>query len=158
MGKLIHNPNRNGFHAQVLAPEDVLTENRPGGFIDILTFRPFYAAAFVAIFAIETLIALFVDDWFVRPFVGDALAVVFVYCGFMAVLKIKPIMAATVAVSIGYIVEILQSFKFLKLVGLSQNRLAAILFGTTFAWTDMLAYTLGFAAILIFEKLRQNKS
>jgi hypothetical protein len=44
-----------------------------------MTFRPSYALAALAVFAIEVIIALFVHDGLVRPFVGDSLAIVLVY-------------------------------------------------------------------------------
>jgi hypothetical protein len=44
-----------------------------------MTFRPAYALAALIIFAIEVCIALFVHDGFIRPYVGDVLAVALVY-------------------------------------------------------------------------------
>ena len=41
--------------------------------------RIFYIISFLVIFCIEVLIALYVRDNFVRPYVGDVLVVVLVY-------------------------------------------------------------------------------
>lgn len=41
--------------------------------------RIFYIISFLMIFCIEVLIALYVRDSFVRPYMGDALVVVLVY-------------------------------------------------------------------------------
>ena len=43
--------------------------------------RAFYAAAFLILLAIEVLIALFVHDRFVRPYLGDVIVVIVVYPG-----------------------------------------------------------------------------
>ena len=41
--------------------------------------RIFYIISFLVIFCIEVLIALYVRDNFVRPYIGDVLVVVLVY-------------------------------------------------------------------------------
>ena len=47
-----------------------------------------YALAAVILFAIEVVIALYVRDRFVRPHLGDTLAVLLVYCGLRATTRI----------------------------------------------------------------------
>lgn len=42
--------------------------------------RWFYAICFAGLFVVETLIALFVRDAFIRPYMGDVLVVILVYC------------------------------------------------------------------------------
>ena len=42
--------------------------------------RLLYGAAFLVLMAVETLIALYVHDRVVRPYVGDMLVVLVVYC------------------------------------------------------------------------------
>ncbi|MDR0893092.1 MAG: DUF2809 domain-containing protein, partial [Mediterranea sp.] len=39
-----------------------------------------YLICFAAIFAIEVFIALYVHDYFVRPYLGDVLVIALVYC------------------------------------------------------------------------------
>lgn len=39
-----------------------------------------YLCAFIIVFIIEVLIALFINDKFIRPYVGDILVVVLIYC------------------------------------------------------------------------------
>ena len=41
--------------------------------------RWFYAICFAGLFVVETLIALFVRDAFIRPYMGDVLVVILVY-------------------------------------------------------------------------------
>ena len=42
--------------------------------------RWFYAICFIGLFIVETLIALFVRDAFIRPYMGDVLVVILIYC------------------------------------------------------------------------------
>ncbi|MDE6031460.1 MAG: DUF2809 domain-containing protein, partial [Oscillospiraceae bacterium] len=52
--------------------------------------RLLYAAVFAVLFGVEVVIALFVHDRFVRPYLGDVLAVVTVYCGARIIFVNKP--------------------------------------------------------------------
>ena len=47
-------------------------------------FRPIYFYWTIVLFFVEVLIALFVHDGIIRPFLGDVLVVILIYC-----LKIK---------------------------------------------------------------------
>ena len=42
--------------------------------------RVFYLLATIVLIAVEVLIALFVHDNFVRPYIGDVIVVVVIYC------------------------------------------------------------------------------
>ena len=46
----------------------------------MLTFRKTYFILSILLFIIEVLIALFAHDEFIRPYVGDLLVVVLLYC------------------------------------------------------------------------------
>lgn len=56
---------------------------------DKLKRRICYAAATVLLTIIEVLIALYVHDDFVRPYVGDVLAVIAVYCAVRIFIPVK---------------------------------------------------------------------
>ncbi|MBV9989064.1 MAG: DUF2809 domain-containing protein [Chitinophagaceae bacterium] len=100
----------------------------------------------------EICIALFVHDSFVRPYIGDLLAVIFVYCGVRSVLRITPSAAAVGALLFAYTLEIMQYFHLVKLLGLENSQFARILLGTSFAWEDMIAYTAGALLVLLIER------
>lgn len=119
-----------------------------------LSFRPGYAIAAVAIFAIEVCIALFVRDAWVRPYGGDVLAVALVYCGLRAVTPLGIGSAAAIALGIAVAVELGQLFGLLDLLGLRGNRVARIVLGGSFEWQDFVAYALGAASVIAFERLR----
>jgi len=49
-------------------------------------------------------------------------------------------------------VETLQYFKFIELVGLEKSNIARVLMGTDFEWIDIVAYTAGIALVIAVEK------
>lgn len=107
------------------------------------------------LFLIEILIALFVHDAFVRPYVGDFLVVILLYCAFRTVLKNSVFTVALAVLVIAYGIEVMQYFHFIKWIGWEHNVLVRTILGYGFSWWDMLAYTLGFLAIVLVEKINR---
>jgi len=103
------------------------------------------------VLAVEIVIALYVRDRFVRPYLGDVLAVVLVYCGLRAVLRIAPWQAATIAFTVAATVEIGQAIGILDALGWRGNAIALTVLGTGFEWKDFLAYAAGAALPLVVE-------
>lgn len=115
-----------------------------------------YIIIFILLFAIEVAIALFVHDDFVRPFIGDVLVVMLV-CAFLRIfvpekIKLMPVYATLFAI----IVEFLQYFDFVKLLGLENNPVISTALGRTFDIRDIICYAVGgavfFAAEIIFRR------
>lgn len=123
-----------------------------------LRFHKTYFLLFVLIFITEVLIALYVHDDFIRPYFGDVLVVILIYCFVKAFLNIRTLTAATGILLFAFIVETLQYLKFIELVGLQDVKLARVVIGTSFAWMDIWCYVAGFAIILITEHLLTNKN
>ena len=98
----------------------------------MVSFNPKYFTLAIVLFIIEVLIAVYLNDSFIRPSVGDFLVVILIYC------FVKTFWRAgvkTVALSVlvfSYVVEVLQYFKFVKLLGLQNSRLANVILGNTF--------------------------
>ena len=110
--------------------------------------RLIYAALFLLILLSEILIALFVNDNFVRPYVGDMLVTVLI-CSFFRVFipkgaKLLPVYVFLFAAA----VEVCQYFDIVKLFGLEGNRFISVLLGRTFSLADILCYAAG--CILFF--------
>lgn len=105
----------------------------------------------IALFIVEVLIALFITDNFIRPYVGDVLVVILIYYFVKAFVHIGvwPLAIATLLFS--YLIETLQYFQFVKLIGLGDNKLANIVIGNYFAWEDMIAYTIGITIVVFIE-------
>jgi len=108
-----------------------------------LRLHRIYALAAAVLLAVEIVIALFVRDSFVRPVLGDVLAVMLVYCALLAVIELRRPIAACIAFLVGVVVEIMQLIDALTLLGLQDNPLARIVLGTTFTWEDIVAYGIG---------------
>jgi len=108
-----------------------------------VTFRPGYALAAVLLFAVEVLIALFVRDAFVRPYLGDVLAVILVFAGIRAVIAAGPWTAAAIALSIAVVIEFGQLIGILDILGLARHQWLRIVLGTGFDVKDLLAYGAG---------------
>ncbi|HWU95127.1 MAG TPA: DUF2809 domain-containing protein [Sphingomonas sp.] len=117
-----------------------------------MTWRWGYAAATALLFAVEIAIALFVRDRFVRPYLGDVLAVILVYCGLRTVLPVRPAGAAVAAFTVGAVIEFGQAIHVLDLIGLRGNRVVAVVLGGSFEWLDFLAYAAGAAIALLVDR------
>lgn len=121
-------------------------------------FKIKYFVAAIILFGVEVLIALYAHDQIIRPYVGDMLVVVLIYC-FVKSFVNTPIVKTAIAVLLfSYFVETLQYFNFITMVGLQHSAMARVILGTSFAWIDMLAYTVGISLVLIIEKMWTKKS
>ena len=106
----------------------------------------------LVIFLVEVLIALFVRDKFIRPYFGDYLVVILIYCAVRSFVKISPVKLAIGVLMFACFIEVLQHFKIVDRPGLSGNEIAKTVIGNGFEWWDILAYTLGIATVLILER------
>lgn len=104
------------------------------------------------LFITEVCIALFMHDRFIRPFVGDVLVVMLMYYAIRSLLNLTVVSLAIGVLLFAFMVETLQYFHVVNRLGLQDNRLARIVIGTSFEWTDLLAYTIGFVLILFLQK------
>lgn len=118
-----------------------------------LRFNKTYFLLFNLIFIIEVLIALYVHDDFIRPYFGDVLVVILIYCFLKAFINIRTIPAAVSVLLFAFVVETLQYFRFIELVGLQDVKLAGVVIGTSFAWMDIWCYIAGFVIIILSEYL-----
>ena len=122
-----------------------------------LTFNGRYLLLAVIILFIEIFIALFVSDTFIRPFLGDALVVILIYCTLRIFLNVKYWKAALGVFIFASAIEVLQYFDYVKLLGLENNRVLSVAMGRTFEWLDFAAYLTGFLIILAVEKIVRRR-
>ncbi|GHB85081.1 ribosomal maturation YjgA family protein [Persicitalea jodogahamensis] len=118
----------------------------------MLRFNSKYFLFTIILFLVEVCIALFVHDSFVRPFFGDFLVVILVYCFIKSFLDISIVAASIVALLFSYFVETLQYLNIVEILGLQNSNLARTVIGTSFAWEDIVAYTLGIVFIFFLER------
>jgi hypothetical protein len=113
--------------------------------------NPRYLLFAIILFVVEVLIALYVRDSIVRPYIGDYLVVIMIYCFVKAFIKVSPLKAAIGVLLFSYMIEFLQYFNFLEAIGLEKNKVARIVLGHGFEWIDLIAYTLGIGTVLLVE-------
>lgn len=105
--------------------------------------RVFYAVCFVALFVVEALIALYVRDRFVRPYLGDVLVVVLVYC-FVRIFVNRPLRLLPLYVFVFACgVEFLQYLQLADLPLFRQSAVARVVLGSVFDWGDIACYAVG---------------
>lgn len=112
-----------------------------------------YVIIFVILVAIEVLIARYVHDDFIRPYVGDILVAVLVYC-FARIfipkgIKLMPLYVFVFAT----MVEILQYFRMVEILGLENNTFFRVLLGSVFDVKDIVCYGIGCVLLGIMEGL-----
>jgi hypothetical protein len=118
--------------------------------------RRTYALAAAAIFGVEVYIGLAVHDGFVRPFLGDTLAVILVYLLLRAATR-RGVAAATAgAVAVAFLIELGQMVGLLHRLGLAGNPVARLVLGTGFDPKDFLAYLAGGIIVLGTESARSR--
>ncbi|RCR67877.1 ribosomal maturation YjgA family protein [Larkinella punicea] len=120
----------------------------------MLTFRPPYFIITLLLFITEVLIALFLHDEIIRPYVGDFLVVILIYCFLRSFLNIAVLPTALFVLVFSYTLEVLQYFNLVEMLGLHEYKLARIVIGTSFEWIDLLAYTLGVLFVVSLEKTK----
>jgi len=123
-----------------------------------ITFNRKYFLLAVVLFIIEVLIALYVRDSFIRPYFGDFLVVILIYCFLKSFWNEKVLIVGMLTLLFSFAIEIGQYFNLVKLLGLEHSELARVVIGTGFAWGDMLAYTLGIVFVFVCEKFIFHKS
>ena len=118
----------------------------------MLQFHKGYFLLALVLFITEVLIALYVHDAIVRPYIGDVLVVMLIYCFVKSFLNVRVLACALWVLLFAYFIEFTQYLKLVNLLGLQHSKLASTVMGTSFAWADMLAYTLGTIIILVAER------
>ena len=117
----------------------------------MLTFNFRFFVFALLLFIVEVLIALFVHDGFIRPYFGDYLVVILIYCALRTIIKASPLKVAIAVLLFSYAIEVLQYFSIVDRLGLTNNKLARVVIGYGFEWLDLLAYTLGIVTVLFVE-------
>ena len=115
-----------------------------------------YSVLTVIIFIAEVSIALFFKDKVIRPFVGDVLVVILIYCFLRIFLNVNYLKAAFGVLLFACLIEILQYFDYVRLLGLENSRFFSVIMGRTFELTDFAAYFTGFLAIILTENIYER--
>lgn len=106
------------------------------------------AGIFAAVLGIEILIALFVHDGFVRPYLGDVLAVVCVYFFARVILPEKPRYLSLFVTAFAFLVELVQ----LTTLSEALPSPLSVIVGGTFDFKDLACYLVGGAICFLVDK------
>ena len=108
-----------------------------------------YLVFTIILLTVEVLIALFVHDDFVRPYIGDVLVVMVLYTFIRIFVPEKIKMLPSYILCLAVLVEILQYFRIVEVLGLQDNRFFSVLIGSVFDMKDIICYALGCTLIVI---------
>jgi DNA integrity scanning protein DisA with diadenylate cyclase activity len=123
----------------------------------MIKFNTTYFVLTCWLFFVELLIGRYLHDAFVRPYGGDFLVVILIYC-FVKTWIDTPVVKTTIGVLLfAYVVEISQYFHLVNLLGWQSSYAARLLMGTSFSFIDLLTYTLGVLFIIVAEKLLNHE-
>lgn len=120
----------------------------------MFSFNKTYFLLTLLLLLTEVLIGLFMHDAWIRPYGGDFLVVILLYCTIKSFANTSIFTTACCVLLFAYAVEISQHFHLASLLGLQNSRLAVMLMGTSFSFTDMLVYTLGILLVIVTENIR----
>lgn len=116
-----------------------------------MRFNKTYATYTLLLFIIEALIAIFQKTGFIRHTFGDFLCVILLYCFFKTLIEGHHFKIAISVLLIAFTVEFLQLTNYLELFNLQNNHLAKVILGSTFEFSDLVAYTLGIITTLAID-------
>lgn len=108
----------------------------------ILKKRLLFLAAFIFLFIVEVLIALYVHDNFVRPYVGDMIVTVLVWSFARIVFPQKFRLMSLYVMIFATLIEVGQYFNYVDVLGIT-NPVLVTMMGTSFAWADIACYAVG---------------
>ena len=119
--------------------------------------RILYAVASLFLLLIEVIIALYVHDDFIRPYVGDVLVVIVIYTFIRIIVpekcKLIPLLIFLFAAG----VELLQLANIVEILGVADNKFLKILIGSVFDIKDIVCYAVGCVILCMYEWIRERK-
>ena len=101
------------------------------------------------LFVVELTIVVFINDAFIRPFLGDVLVVMLLFYLCKTFVSGRELALIVAVLLFSFAVEIGQYFRLAELLGLMDCKVARIVIGSTFDAKDLLAYAIGAALLLV---------
>lgn len=117
----------------------------------MLGFHLRYFLLTLFLLGVEIFIGAYMHDAIIRPYGGDFLVVILLYCLVRSFLNLPVLPIAVVVLLFSYLVEISQYFGLADHLGFKEHSLGRILLGSYFTWVDMLSYTLGILLVVVLE-------
>ena len=123
----------------------------------IMKKRILYGVATLLLLLTEVIIALYVHDDFIRPYVGDLLVVIVIYTFIRIFIpekcKIMPLLIFIFAAG----VELLQLANIVEILGVADNKFLKILIGSVFDIKDIVCYAVGCVILCMYEWVRVRR-
>ena len=107
-----------------------------------------YAIITIILLTVEVFIALFIHDHFIRPYIGDVLVVIVLYTFIRIFVPERVRMLPSYILCFAVLVEVLQYFRIVEMLGLSDNRFFSVLIGSVFDIKDIICYAVGCMLII----------
>lgn len=124
--------------------------------VKYISFNKKYFLITLGLFVTEVLIALYLHDKIIRPYIGDLLVVILIYTFVKSFMNISINKLALYVLIFAIVIEWLQYVNFITLIGLQNNQLAKIVLGNSFEWIDIAAYLGGIIVVLLTEQFIKN--
>jgi hypothetical protein len=119
----------------------------------IFRFQGRYFLLSVMLLGLEIFIGSCLHDPIIRPYGGDFLVVILLYC-LVRSCGDFPILPTAISVLLfAYLVETGQYFGLADRLGFKGHSLGRVLLGSYFTWVDIVAYTLGILLVLGLERV-----
>ena len=118
--------------------------------------RLYYFTGFIFLLVLEVLIAARVQDDFVRPYLGDYLVVILLYCLLMAAIRFSVLQGLIAVLIFSFSVEFFQLINIVKVLQYQPPKMIMIVLGSSFSIWDLLAYSLGLVTCLLIELYRNR--
>ena len=123
-----------------------------------LQFHTQYFILTLILLLVEILIAMYLHDDIIRPYIGDLLVVILLYCFVRTFLKTPILPVALCVLLFSFFIETGQYFHLVSLLGFDHSTLAKVILGNSFAWMDLLMYIAGIACVIIIETVRNKRT
>jgi hypothetical protein len=123
----------------------------------MFTFNSRSFLATIGLLATEIIIALFINDQFIRPYFGDFLVVILIYCFIRTFIQSSAWPVALFVLIFSFTVEILQYCNLIKTLGLENNEFAKAVLGTSFSWNDIIMYVIGVISAIVLDNILLKK-
>jgi len=112
-----------------------------------------YLFAFLVLFITEVIIAVFVHDALIRPYVGDFLVVILMYTFIKAFVN-KPIRFLPIFLfAFASVVELAQYYNIVNVLHLQDNKVISTIIGSSFDIKDIFCYLIATVVLLMWEKI-----
>lgn len=116
-----------------------------------------YLLIFLILLIVETIIAVFIKDSIIRPYVGDILVVILMYAFIRGIIE-KPIKFLPVYLFVfSSSVEVAQYFHLVNVLHLQDNKILSTIIGTSFDKKDILCYLVASVILIMWEWLERTK-